>query len=432
MRFESWSYLVQCTIDDVVLVGDADVSHSVTVSTRLEVRDSMQNGGGGGAIVIEGDLFNHGVITNDQYSFFLHVHGDIENHGTISTPTLELKGVGVVHHLSMGPDAIIEARVFLPEFQAATIVADTPVRFADRLGLGVGTLILEPGSTLELSQWGSMDSGTVMANGNTISVTDNGVLSDLTVDAAVFGDNVVVFGDVLATNGLTVTGTLTGWPYVAADLTVEGLLLNQGSVNDGVHPVRLHILGDLANEGTFANERIVVAGSVAQRIGAGAAGIGVAEFVLESGLQAASYQWYRDGVPLPGATAADLVLPGVGAADYGVYHCEGDGLNSRTVTIEETLPSSDVPGARIAVLEQNRPNPFNPVTEFAFRLDDEARVSLKVYDLAGREVADLVDGVLSAGGHRVQWQPERLPSGTYLYQLRTDGVELSRKCVLQK
>jgi len=81
-------------------------------------------------------------------------------------------------------------------------------------------------------------------------------------------------------------------------------------------------------------------------------------------------------------------------------------------------------------LEQNYPNPFNPSTAIEFDLARGGQVRLEVFDLLGRSVAVLADGRLSAGHHRVQWQPTDQPSGVYFYRLRTGESEQTRKMLL--
>ncbi len=87
-------------------------------------------------------------------------------------------------------------------------------------------------------------------------------------------------------------------------------------------------------------------------------------------------------------------------------------------------------------LFQNAPNPFNPRTEIAFAVKSgTSRVSLKVYDAAGRLVRTLVDGTLPAGDHTAVWDGTgdaggRMESGLYLYRLEVDGNVESRKMVL--
>ncbi|MCK4547317.1 MAG: T9SS type A sorting domain-containing protein [Candidatus Eisenbacteria sp.] len=88
-------------------------------------------------------------------------------------------------------------------------------------------------------------------------------------------------------------------------------------------------------------------------------------------------------------------------------------------------------------LEQNVPNPFNPVTEIRYQIPASSRVSLEVFDVAGRLVCTLVDEVRQAGLHAAVWNGRDtngrdVPSGVYFYRLRTDGLEDTRKMLLLK
>jgi hypothetical protein len=68
-------------------------------------------------------------------------------------------------------------------------------------------------------------------------------------------------------------------------------------------------------------------------------------------------------------------------------------------------------------LKQNYPDPFNPTTTIEFALAEARHVELAIYDVMGRRVATLVDGALSAGGHRVRWQADHLSTGAYFYRI---------------
>jgi hypothetical protein len=83
-------------------------------------------------------------------------------------------------------------------------------------------------------------------------------------------------------------------------------------------------------------------------------------------------------------------------------------------------------------LAQNYPNPFNPVTTIEFGLPSPSQVELAVYDITGRQVALLVDGVRSAGHHDIQFDAASMPSGLYFYRLTTSGESFTRKMVLVK
>ena len=80
----------------------------------------------------------------------------------------------------------------------------------------------------------------------------------------------------------------------------------------------------------------------------------------------------------------------------------------------------------------NYPNPFNPSTQINFVLPKKAFVELKVYDVLGRQVADLLNEVREAGSHKVLFNASYLSSGVYLYQLRSGSTVITNKFMLIK
>jgi len=84
-------------------------------------------------------------------------------------------------------------------------------------------------------------------------------------------------------------------------------------------------------------------------------------------------------------------------------------------------------------LKQNYPNPFNPSTSIEFSLNKAAYVSLKVFDVLGRQVAVLADEYRLSGSHKVSYDAGRLSSGVYYYTLSTNnGFSETKKMVLSK
>jgi hypothetical protein len=85
-------------------------------------------------------------------------------------------------------------------------------------------------------------------------------------------------------------------------------------------------------------------------------------------------------------------------------------------------------------LSQNYPNPFNPSTNFSFSIPRRGEVSLKIYNLLGKQVATLIDGrTMEAGQHTVAWNAAGMPTGVYFYRLDAAGQSSSvKKCVLMK
>ncbi len=91
----------------------------------------------------------------------------------------------------------------------------------------------------------------------------------------------------------------------------------------------------------------------------------------------------------------------------------------------------EIQGSHIASgphLAQNFPNPFNPRTTISYRLNDEARVVLGIYDVLGREIARLVNGQETRGEHSVTWDAGENASGMYYYRL---GVHSRRESIVQ-
>ena len=103
----------------------------------------------------------------------------------------------------------------------------------------------------------------------------------------------------------------------------------------------------------------------------------------------------------------------------------------RDVTQLSSVASRDVSPTEFR-LEQNYPNPFNPTTEIRYQTSEVSHVSLKVYDLLGREVATLVDGVEETGYKAVRFNAGVLSSGVYLYQLKAGAFVASRKLLVLK
>ncbi|HLT24119.1 MAG TPA: choice-of-anchor D domain-containing protein [Ignavibacteria bacterium] len=83
-------------------------------------------------------------------------------------------------------------------------------------------------------------------------------------------------------------------------------------------------------------------------------------------------------------------------------------------------------------LQQNYPNPFNPTTKIKFDIPQNAKVSLKVYDVLGREVANLVNSQLIAGVYEYTFEGSAFSSGIYFYTLETENFKETKKMLLVK
>jgi len=83
-------------------------------------------------------------------------------------------------------------------------------------------------------------------------------------------------------------------------------------------------------------------------------------------------------------------------------------------------------------LEQNYPNPFNPATTINFSIPQSSRVTLKIYDILGREVSTLINDTRNAGNYEVNFDASNLASGMYIYTINADNFTSSKKMMLLK
>ena len=136
--------------------------------------------------------------------------------------------------------------------------------------------------------------------------------------------------------------------------------------------------------------------------------------------------WYERGT----GTIRRARLDGTGVED--VLTGLSGWVNLRVVTVQGTSAEPETVGEELAglTLEQNYPNPFAASTTVRYGLDRTQRVRLAVYDVLGREVALLAEGVRSQGTHRVVFDAGALPSGVYLFRLTAGGAAQVRRATL--
>jgi uncharacterized lipoprotein YddW (UPF0748 family) len=126
--------------------------------------------------------------------------------------------------------------------------------------------------------------------------------------------------------------------------------------------------------------------------------------------------------------------PGAGTHFYFVTAVSANSVESSPVSIsvEGTATSVENELAGSFALSQNYPNPFNPTTTISYTLDRASEVSLRVYNVLGQMVSELVGERQAPGVYSVAFDAASLPSGTYLYILETGDQRAARSMVLLK
>ena len=89
------------------------------------------------------------------------------------------------------------------------------------------------------------------------------------------------------------------------------------------------------------------------------------------------------------------------------------------------------------MLQNNYPNPFNPLTSITYSIPKKSIVSLKIYSLDGEEILTLVNDVKTQGEYSIQWDAknsfgDKVPNGIYLYKIATKGFSQTKKMILLK
>lgn len=128
------------------------------------------------------------------------------------------------------------------------------------------------------------------------------------------------------------------------------------------------------------------------------------------------YQWPKDGAY---ASDADTKVTSLMVGNY-VFTAAPTGTEDSKVKVNNFE------------LMQNYPNPFNPTTRIQFVLPQSMNVTLKVYDVMGKEIATLLDGKANAGLNTVEFNASNLGSGVYFYKLNAGSYSSTKKMVLTK
>ena len=175
---------------------------------------------------------------------------------------------------------------------------------------------------------------------------------------------------------------------------------------------------------------------------------GTATFsVSVSGTSPFSYFWYKNGLFQANTTNSSsstnaYTTPALTASDDGnyyyclitncssTYECHSDNAYLTIITTDVTDYNNRIP--KFYSISQNYPNPFNPSTIIRYDLPKEGMVSIKIYDMLGREVKTLVNEYKRAGSYNIEFNASKLTSGIYFYRLISGKFTQTNKLVLLK
>jgi hypothetical protein len=133
------------------------------------------------------------------------------------------------------------------------------------------------------------------------------------------------------------------------------------------------------------------------------------------------------GIQKPEIVDIDGNTPAIafaGANYLGVYFDREDWVSSVNLSDNKTPESY--------TLYQNYPNPFNPATTIKYSIPTESFVNVKVYNLIGQEVAELVNEQQQIGNYEINFDAANLPSGIYFYSIKAGNFAETKKMLLVK
>jgi hypothetical protein len=141
-------------------------------------------------------------------------------------------------------------------------------------------------------------------------------------------------------------------------------------------------------------------------------------------------------VPTAGqwGTKTYTIPPGTNKVGFATISQYGNNLYIDNVKIGSTIgiKNNETNNPEKFILYQNYPNPFNPSTNIKFVIPKASHVSLKIFDLTGREVVKLLDQDMKTGSYNINWNAGHYASGIYFYVLQAEGIVITKKMTLIK
>lgn len=157
------------------------------------------------------------------------------------------------------------------------------------------------------------------------------------------------------------------------------------------------------------------------------------ERVINGGGFAAGRRYYRYITPLDASDINDILWSSATELNPIVWKATDlDFEMPPSYGVGSSIDSEELNAPDAFVLHQNYPNPFNPTTNIRFTLPISENVQVSVYNVLGQRVATLVNGVMPAGSHSINFNAATLASGVYIYRIQAGGFTQTKSMMLVK
>ncbi len=155
-------------------------------------------------------------------------------------------------------------------------------------------------------------------------------------------------------------------------------------------------------------------------------------FIFDEPYSTALNSTYINNILDPTAPHRVMYMATWNRINQAIFYKKSSGVTQLLITPLITAVSYENDLPLNFSLSQNYPNPFNPTTSISFSIPQAAFVTLKVYDVVGREIANLVNEFRDAGNYKFNFDASQLSSGIYFYQLRAGEFTQTKKLILMK
>lgn len=303
---------------------------------------------------------------------------------------------------------------------------------------------LRSGSLIDVRSFATSGMNLFAANGaGVFTSTDGGAVWNGVNNGLAIGDVQVILLD----GANLLAGTVTGGIFLSTDDGMSWFAVDQAAVVKGYYVTSLassasHLFaGTYFGGGVFTstdgglswaaageglvNPNIYCLAASGSYLFAGTGNGGSVYLTVNNGKT-----WSRVSSGLPtGASVMSLIVSGVNV----IAGTSGNGIWYRPLSQITSTPDMDADKLPTKYsLAQNYPNPFNPTTLIRYRIPEESKVVIQVYDVFGRVVSTLVKEKQQAGEHETEWNAGSFATGVYFYKLQTRDFSETKRMILMK
>ncbi len=272
-------------------------------------------------------------------------------------------------------------------------------------------------------------------DGKSWTTVNNGLLPDTIIYCfTVSGNNIFVGTNVFSKNasGISVsTDTALNWKVVNDSISRSNILslavkdsdLFAGTLGEGIYLSTDYGKNWIASNSGISNNAVVTSLAIdGKNLFAG-----TYEGVFLSTDNGKNWSAINDGLTAIGITALAIYNGYLfaGTNNNGVWWRSLSGIVTNVEKDHNELSLQ-------FTISQNYPNPFNPATTIKYQITNSSIVTLKIYDMLGREIETLVDGYKTAGEYKVLFNASNLASGIYFYRIHAGDFVETKKLILLK